>query len=83
MIRGGFLKRKFDSRPFPVHACAMIIKITFKNPDAIDTALADHGVTSPEKKAEYQKVFDKFFEYGEYVTIQIDTRTGTATVVPL
>jgi hypothetical protein len=48
------------------------IILTFKDSEALTE------VTAAEKK-----VTDKFIEYDEYVTIEIDTETKTARVVPL
>ena len=48
------------------------IRLMFKDPDAIgDPGVADDPVVK------------KFVEYGEYVTIEIDLRTGRARVLPV
>jgi hypothetical protein len=56
------------------------IQITFKNPDAIDEAFR---LLEPDDADEAREVAEKWFEYGEYVTIELDTKKGTAEVVPV
>lgn len=55
------------------------IKVTFKTPDAVEDAVknfnGDWGVEIDTS------VFDKFVKYNEYVTIEFDTETQTATVL--
>ncbi len=57
--------------------------VTFKTPDAVDDALADcsfvEKAASTERLA--KRLAEKFFEYGEYANIEIDTEAGTATVL--
>lgn len=59
----------------------MKFTITFKTPDAVDEAI--RGIESVHDVAAAHQVCDKFFEYDEYVTIEIDTKKGTATVLPV
>ena len=70
----------------------MKIRLSFKCPDAVDTALEEEfGNSDPDKVSEDQvdnlvaakAVCDKFIKYGEYVSIEMDTETGSATVVPV
>ena len=77
----------------------MKVKITMKSPDcvgeAIDEAVRDSvqalGITDPE---EFEAVYDTrrekvgkqlgtWIEYSEYVTVEFDLDTMTATVVPV
>jgi len=54
----------------------MKFTVTFKSPDAFDTADVDD-----EDVDEAKELFDRFVEYGEYVTVEFDTETQTAKVV--
>ena len=58
----------------------MKFRITFKDPDAVHYALED---ISMENHKQCQRAAEKFFEYGEYVVIEIDTVKGTAKVLPV
>ena len=76
---------------------AMKFKVTMKDPDTLHDAIndavaaevgaienldseekADLAVTRAEK---VQEICQKWFRYGEYVTIEIDTEAKTAVVV--
>ena len=59
----------------------MKVVITFKDPDALDSSLADQLPNSPTTFERVRKQCAKWFEYGEYVNIEIDTEKGTATVL--
>jgi hypothetical protein len=54
----------------------MKISITLKDPDYI---VSSDDISALEKSG----VLDKFVEYNEYVTIEFDTVTKTARVVPV
>ena len=56
----------------------MRVQITMKSPDACLDAF--EGLTD-EQRSKVQTVADKFFEYGEYVTLEIDTETESCTVL--
>ena len=65
----------------------MILKVTMKSPDcldfAIDEALSSLDAESDEKaelNEEYEELCKRWFKYGEYCTILIDTEKKTATV---
>lgn len=76
----------------------MKLKVTFKDPDGPYECIQDAakaevnaivGVHEDEKEAliesrakHIRKVTGKFFAYGEYCEIEIDTDAGTAIVVP-
>jgi hypothetical protein len=72
----------------------MKVKVTFRDPEAIDTAIedvidtgtfgppdGDEDVLNSEAAVLYSKMAP-FVDQGEYVTILFDTTKGTATVVP-
>ncbi len=60
----------------------MKFHVTFKDPDALDYAIQDATAENPDVDDEkLRKVASSFFDYGEYVTIEIDTDKKTATVV--
>jgi hypothetical protein len=54
----------------------MKFTITMKDPDAVDHALNE----IPNRSCPAQ-ILDKWFEYREYITVEIDTETGTCTVL--
>lgn len=58
----------------------MKFTVTFKTPDAVDYAIED---LSEEEREEAKETARKFIEYGEYVRIEFDTETKTATVLPV
>ena len=71
--------------------------ISFKTPDAVDYAIKDaltynqedeEGLDQDEidelrdkRESEFRKVADKFVSYGEYISVEFDTETQTATVL--
>jgi len=76
----------------------MKFTITFKTPDAMDDAIKDAVFAESdcdcglcpkcreirrENEPPIRAVAEKFIEYGEYVYIELDTETGTATVLPI
>ena len=75
----------------------MLIRVTFKDPDALDYAvanavrrsLADCKLPKDELEALYQTRYERehdavciWFRYGEYVEVEINTAVGTAVVIP-
>lgn len=56
------------------------IKISFKTPDAMFYAEED---MSEEDKVKFEAIAKKFIEYGECLTVEIDTDAGTCVVVPV
>lgn len=76
----------------------MKIKVTMKDPDTLHDAVADAvrdevaglaGLSEDEREAVEEKrraavmaAAGKWFRYGEYLTVEIDTEAGTATVCP-
>jgi hypothetical protein len=70
----------------------MKIRVTFKDPDNNMSEQATKavnqqfpGLSAAAAEIEAENAVEKcgrWVEYGEYVTIEIDTEAGTATVVP-
>ncbi|HWX31175.1 MAG TPA: hypothetical protein VNZ53_27520 [Steroidobacteraceae bacterium] len=56
----------------------MKVKMTFKDPDRYV-----HGQAGEEIPDEAAALVRRYVEFDEYVTIEFDTETKTATVVPL
>lgn len=76
----------------------MIFRVYMKDPDvlhdgideAIDEELKASGLPDDEQEAlreiRHEKAADvasRWFEYGEYLTVEIDTEKGTIRVVPI
>ena len=67
----------------------MKVRINFKDPDAIYEILnAKHPLPdneediTPRMEKQRDEFCDKFFEYGDYGRIEIDTETMTGRLVP-
>lgn len=76
----------------------MKFKVQMKDPDTLDDAIAEAvresikglpGLSDDERQVlEDQRVVEtgnlctKWFEYGEYLTVEIDTEAGTCVVLP-
>lgn len=75
----------------------MKFTVTMKDPDGVYDSIEEavresiKAMGLPEDEAEalteartetVKKTTGKFFRYGEYVDIEIDTEAGTATVLP-
>jgi len=59
----------------------MKVRLTFKTPDVVDDAIEQDGLEDYE--VEIHKACDKWVRYGEYLTVEVDTEAGTATVLPV
>lgn len=59
----------------------MKVRLSFKTPDVVDDAAKD--IKDEDERAKFKMLAGTFFEYGEYVEIEVDTETGTARVVPV
>jgi hypothetical protein len=57
----------------------MKARFTFKTPDAVDDVLSD--IHDEDEQDTMKNLANKFFKYGEYVTVELDTETGTAKVL--
>lgn len=53
------------------------VVFTLKSPQGVDQGLSE----IPDEETR-EMIKEKFFRYGEYCDIEIDTDTGEATVVP-
>lgn len=76
----------------------MKLRVCFKTPDTVEYAIngalvyaiTDENANDPEAvdearhqlKEDLKKVTEKYVSYGEEVTLEFDTETGTAIVVP-
>jgi hypothetical protein len=76
----------------------MKLRVSFKTPDAVEYAIqgelvyaiTDENQNNPDAvaeareqlKADLEAVTNKYVRYGEEVTLEFDTETGTAIVVP-
>ena len=58
----------------------MKIRLNFKTPDVTDYALEN---LSEDEQCSAGAVIGKYVEYGEYLSVELDTVTGTATVIPI
>jgi hypothetical protein len=65
----------------------MKFQIVLKDPDGVWESLKDAFDTAEdpfvEIPTEQLRTIEKFVEFGEYVTIEIDTELKTAKVVPV
>lgn len=77
----------------------MKIRVTMKDPDGVGdsiheaakaSALKVDGLSAEEREdiqerrhGAYTELCSRWFEYGEYLTVEIDTEAGTAVVVPV
>jgi len=59
------------------------IEITLKDPDGVWDSVTRYGYDMNELEDDVSAVIDKFVEFNEYVTIELDTETGEARVLPL
>lgn len=55
----------------------MKIQITMKTPDCLYYATQD---MEEEEKVEFEELCKKWFEYDEYVTLEVDTENKTCIV---
>lgn len=76
----------------------MKVKVQMKDPDTLYDAINDavseqltlEGLTDPEereslleiRRERIQGLAGKWFRYGEYLTVEIDTEAQTCTVLP-
>jgi hypothetical protein len=70
----------------------MKVTLTFKSPDALEYGIRDavEGEVARLGEDRYDDLVDeaeaacaKWVKYGEYVTIEIDTETGEARMLPV
>lgn len=56
----------------------MKVQITFKTPDAVEDAI--RGLSEKEKEL-VKKITNKYIDYGELITIEVDTATEELKVI--
>lgn len=75
----------------------MKIKITFKDPDMLDECIGEgvrdypvqglsddeYSAVKEKRKEEVRELCSQWFEYGEYLTVEVDTETKSIRVVPV
>ena len=62
----------------------MKFRVSFKTPDAVDAAIDSAMIDSRGADREaLEGVVEKFVQYGENITVEFDTKAGTATVLPV
>ncbi len=61
----------------------MKFQITLKDPDGVWSSLEEAFGDANNLPPDAEAVIDEFIEYNEYVTIELDTETGEARVVPV
>lgn len=77
----------------------MKFKVTMKDPDTLSDAITEaveadlksiEGLDAEDREALFEKrhaavskVAAQWFQYGEYLSVEIDTEAKTATVVPV
>ncbi len=61
------------------------VRITFKSPDSVWDSLEEAGFppNDLDEMPEVREPIEKFIEYMEYVTIEIDLDTSEAIVLPV
>lgn len=60
----------------------MKFTVTFKTPDALDEAIIDASQDMADRN-KMRATAKPFVEYGEYISVEFDTETKTAIVVPV
>ena len=62
----------------------MKFTVTFKTPDVTSDALAEYSLADGDEwtQDEMMQVMEKWIKWGENITIEFDTVTGTAEVMP-
>jgi len=58
----------------------MIVTLTFKRPDVTDQVYGD--ITDESEHEMVKAAIEKWVSYNEYITVQIDTKDNTCTVIP-
>ncbi len=58
----------------------MKVQITLKSPDCLYHAMYDTDMNE-EQREEFLELCKQWFEYGEYLTVEVDTEERTCVVV--
>ena len=61
----------------------MKVRFRFKSPDVIWDSLEDAGIQTDDLDPKVRLAIEKYVEFMEYVTIEIDLNTVEARVVPV
>ena len=61
----------------------MKIQITFKDPDGVSYSVEQVAAEKGLEVGEIEPLLKTWVEYNEYVTVEIDTDTNTAIVIPV
>ena len=61
----------------------MKLYLTFKQTDVVDQALEAAGITDEDEKEECREACRKWLSWGELLTVEIDTETGTLKGCPV
>jgi hypothetical protein len=62
------------------------LKIKFKDPDMIGdyiNSAVPGDYEDPKVEAAREKIADKYFEWGDYGAVEVDTETGEGRLVPI
>jgi hypothetical protein len=60
----------------------MRIKVTLKTPDVVNNALEDSGLDKDsEEYIELEELMNKYFNYGETLTVEFNTDTKNCVVM--
>jgi len=57
------------------------IRLTFKTPDVVDESIQE--IENQEEAVMVSNLARKWIQYGEYITVEIDTEKETCIVVPI
>ena len=55
--------------------------ITMKDPDGVYDSLQEAATEHGVERSELEDIIKLWFQYSEYLTVEIDTDAGTCTVV--
>ena len=58
----------------------MKVRLTFKTPDVVDSAVE---LLEEEQEVKIRQACKKWIEYGEYLIVEIDIEQGTCIVIPV
>ena len=59
----------------------MKFRVTMKNPDCVSQAVDDAIADEPHKEVEIKLAISQWFEYNEYLEVEIDTESDTCIVI--
>ena len=59
----------------------MLVRVSMKCPDALDMAI-DESIEDEQERERVKDIASRWFKYGEYLTVEIDTDGQTCEVVP-